>query len=112
MRVLPASRYKCCCRIKKVRHIRRLAVQDKRPGKSTSSVWGGEDEYLMQNATQVPVVHSVSFGYSDLEHWQKVALGEQKGHIYSRNSNPTVDVFENKVRQLENAEAVTSAATG
>ena len=75
-------------------------------------MWGGEDEYLMQNATQVPVVHSVSFGYSDLEHWQKVALGEQKGHIYSRNSNPTVDVFENKVRQLENAEAVTSAATG
>ncbi|MBT4875379.1 MAG: cystathionine gamma-synthase family protein, partial [Desulfobacula sp.] len=49
----------------------------------------------MQNATQVPVVHSVSFGYKDALQWQQVALGKQKGHIYSRNTNPTVDVFEN-----------------
>ncbi|MBT5547428.1 MAG: cystathionine gamma-synthase family protein, partial [Desulfobacula sp.] len=66
----------------------------------------------MQNATQVPVVHSVSFGYKDVLQWQQVALGEQKGHIYSRNTNPTVDVFENKICQLENAEKATSASTG
>lgn len=82
------------------------------PGKSTQSVWGGEDEYLMQNATQVPVVHSVSFGYKDIDTWQKVALGEEKGHIYGRNTNPTVDVFEKKICQLEGAEAATSASTG
>jgi hypothetical protein len=35
-------------------------------GKGTCSVWAGEEEYLMQNATQVPVVHSVSFGYKDV----------------------------------------------
>jgi len=34
------------------------------------------------------------------------------GHIYSRNTNPTVSVFERKVRSLENAEAATSFATG
>lgn len=82
------------------------------PGKSTQSVWGGEEEYLMQNATQVPVVHSVSFGYKDIDTWQKVALGEEKGHIYGRNTNPTVDVFEKKICQLEGAEAATSASTG
>ncbi len=81
-------------------------------GKSTLSVWAGEEEYLMQNATQVPVVHSVSYGYSDVEEWQKIALGEKKGHIYGRNTNPTVEVFENKICQLENAEAATSASTG
>jgi cystathionine gamma-synthase len=34
------------------------------------------------------------------------------GHIYGRNTNPTVAVFEEKLRMLEGGEAATSAATG
>jgi len=41
-----------------------------------------------------------------------VALEQESGHIYSRNTNPTVSVFENKVRALEGAEAATSFASG
>jgi len=78
----------------------------------TMCVWAGEEEYLMQGATQVPVVHSVAFGYKNVDEWLQVALGRKSGHIYGRNTNPTVDVFEEKVRQLEGAEAATSAATG
>jgi cystathionine gamma-synthase len=62
--------------------------------------------------TQPPIVQSVSFGYGDLDEWQAVALGRQSGHIYSRNTNPTVSVFEEKVRLLEGAEAATSFASG
>ncbi|MCB8959159.1 MAG: cystathionine gamma-synthase family protein [Ardenticatenales bacterium] len=80
--------------------------------KGTQCVWSGEEEYLLQGATQVPVVHSVSFGYHDLDEWLDVALGHKPGHIYGRNTNPTVAAFEAKVRQLEGAEAATSAATG
>jgi len=58
------------------------------------------------------VVHSVAFGYEDVEEWQAVALGTEDGHIYGRNTNPTVAVFEEKVRLLEGAEAATSASTG
>jgi cystathionine gamma-synthase len=47
-----------------------------------------------------------------VDHWLRVALGQEPGHIYSRNTNPTVHVFEEKVRTLEGAEAATSAATG
>lgn len=83
-----------------------------RPQLGTLSVWAGEDEYLLQGATQVPVVHSVSFGYSDMDQWLRVALGQEAGHIYSRNTNPTVHAFEEKVRLLEGAAAATSAATG
>lgn len=78
----------------------------------TRSVWGGEDEYLMQGATQVPVVHSVGYGYDDVDEWHEVALGLRRGHIYGRNTNPTVHVFEEKVRMLEGAEAATSFSTG
>ena len=67
---------------------------------------------MWEQATQVPVVHSVSFGYADVDDWLDVARGHEPGHIYSRNTNPTVRAFEEKVRCLENAEAATSFASG
>ncbi len=78
----------------------------------TIAVWGGEDGPAFEGATQVPVVHSVAFGYADVDEWQAVALGRSRGHIYSRNTNPTVAAFERKVMVLEHAEAATSFATG
>ena len=70
-------------------------------GQSTKSIWGGEQEYeLYERSTQVPVVHSVSFGYKDIDTWHKAALGVVEGHIYSRNTNPTVRAFEDKVKEL------------
>lgn len=80
--------------------------------RGTMSVWAGEVRYLVDRATQVPVVHSVSFGYEDLDEWLDVAVGKAEGHIYGRNTNPTVAVFEEKVRLLEGGEAATSASTG
>ncbi len=82
------------------------------PHLGTLAVWAGEDDYLLQGATQVPVVHSVSFGYNNVDEWLDVALERKVGHIYGRNTNPTVHVFEEKVRLLEGAEAATSFSTG
>ncbi len=82
------------------------------PSRATLAVWGGENQTFSDGATQVPVVHSVSFGYPDLDSWLDVALGKTPGHIYGRNTNPTVAVFEEKVRLLEGGEAATSASTG
>jgi cystathionine gamma-synthase len=83
------------------------------PGKSTLSIWGGEQEHeLYERSTQVPVVHSVSYTYKDIDTWQNVALEKEPGHIYSRNTNPTVRAFEDKVKELESAEAATSFASG
>ncbi|HEY6483384.1 MAG TPA: cystathionine gamma-synthase family protein [Steroidobacteraceae bacterium] len=80
---------------------------------STIAVWGGETEHEpYERATQVPVVHSVSFGYQDVDTWHAVALEREPGHLYSRNSNPTVRAFEEKIRDLEGAEAATSFSSG
>ncbi|GGF19909.1 methionine gamma-lyase [Halobacillus andaensis] len=78
----------------------------------TKSIWAGEKDSLAFGATQVPVVHSVSFGYDDMDDWYEVAIGNKKGHIYGRNTNPTVEAFEEKIRILEGAEAATSFSTG
>ena len=87
-------------------------MSEQKISKATQCIWAGEESSLIQGATQVPVVHSVGFGYKDVDEWMQVALGEKPGHIYGRNTNPTVDVFESKIKQLESAEAATSAATG
>jgi cystathionine gamma-synthase len=79
---------------------------------ATQSVWAGEETYLTEHSTQVPIFQTISFGYPDVDQWLEVALGKSPGHIYSRNTNPTVNAFEEKVRILEGAEAATSFATG
>src|SRR3569832_337087 len=82
-------------------------------GLGTASVWAGERTHApYERSTQIPVVHSVSFGYDDIDTWQAVSLGKEEGHIYSRNTNPTVRAFEAKICALEGAEAATSFSTG
>ncbi len=80
--------------------------------KGTASVWGGETELFPNGAVTPPIVNSVAYGYENLDEWQDVALGKSQGYIYSRNTNPTVHVLEEKIRALEGAEAATSFATG
>ena len=88
-------------------------LEKKKIGKSTLSIWAGEQEHeLFERSTQVPVVHSVSFAYKDIDTWHKVALKETDGHIYSRSTNPTVRAFEDKVKELEGAQSATSFASG
>ncbi len=82
------------------------------PGLGTRAVWAGEQGEHWAGATQVSVALSVSFGYETVEEWLEVALGQKPGHIYGRNTNPTVAAFEDKVKELEGAEAATSFASG
>jgi cystathionine gamma-synthase len=85
---------------------------DDRSGLGTRAVWSGERGERWAGATQVPIALSVSYGYNTVEEWLEVALGNKAGHIYGRNTNPTVAAFEDKVRDLEGAEAATSFASG
>jgi cystathionine gamma-synthase len=78
----------------------------------TKAVWAGEMKPFFEGSAQVPIVNSVSYHHDDIDEWYDVATGKREGHIYSRNTNPTVAVFEEKVRVLENAEAATSFSTG
>jgi cystathionine gamma-synthase len=79
---------------------------------ATLAVRAGEDAARAHRATQVPIVYSAAFAYDDVDTWVDAALGRVEGHIYSRNTNPTVAAFEEKVRILEGAEAATSFSTG
>ncbi|MEO0419401.1 MAG: cystathionine gamma-synthase family protein [Pseudomonadota bacterium] len=81
-------------------------------GRSTIAVWAGEEAPLAFGAAQVPIVQSAPFAYQDMDSWAAVALGEAEGHIYSRNTNPTVAVFEEKCRLLEGGQKAIAFASG
>lgn len=81
-------------------------------GLATQVVWAGEQVQHPYNATQTPIVLSAAYGYQDIDQWYDVALGKEPGFIYSRMSNPTVAVLEDKLCQLEGAEAAVAFSTG
>lgn len=82
----------------------------RKPG--TTSVWAGELDRFPHGSHTVPIINTVTFAYDDIDKWHEVARGNEKGDIYSRNTNPTVQVLEEKIRILEKAEAATSFSTG
>ncbi|HEU4586441.1 MAG TPA: cystathionine gamma-synthase family protein [Gemmatimonadaceae bacterium] len=81
-------------------------------GPGTAAVWAGEEGSFPWGSVTVPIVNSVTFSYDDVESWLGVATGKSEGFIYSRNTNPTVHAFEEKMRVLEGGDAATSFSTG
>lgn len=81
-------------------------------GRSTIGVWAGENAKPGHEDSHLAIVRRIAFDHPSVDDWLEVALGQRPGHIYSRNTNPTVEIFEEKIRQLEGAEAATSFASG
>ena len=81
-------------------------------GDSTAAVWAAEKGPFPFQAAVMPIVNAATFAYPDLATWQSVATGGAAGHIYSRNSNPTVAVLKKKMAALDRTEAATAFATG
>ena len=78
----------------------------------TKAVWAGETEPFPYNSTQAPTISSVAFSYKNMSEWLDVAKGTKKGHIYGRNTNPTVEFLENKIALLEKAESAVAFSSG
>jgi O-acetylhomoserine/O-acetylserine sulfhydrylase-like pyridoxal-dependent enzyme len=77
-------------------------------GPSTRSVHLARRVDPTTRAIVPPTIENVAFAYNDLDTWREVALHQSPGDIYSRNSNPTVRQFEERVAALERAESATS----
>ena len=114
-RALRAARPRRSCGYSQCRWLSAGAGRDTSRGAvgvGTTSVWAGEEKYLVERATQVPIVNAVGYGYDDVDEWYAVATGDAEGHIYSRNTNPTVRAFEKKAQALEGAEDAIAFSSG
>ena len=81
-------------------------------GPSTRSVHLAQQIDPATRAIVPPIVENAAYAFNDLDTWRQVALGEKPGDIYSRNTNPTTRLLEEKIAALEGAESATSFATG
>lgn len=59
-----------------------------------------------------PLFQTVNFDYSDAEEGLAIFRAEKAGYIYSRNGNPTTDLFAQMVALLEESEAGLATGSG
>ncbi len=78
----------------------------------TRALWAAREEGRAGRDVALPIHHSVSYAYDDIDEWFDVAIGKKPGHIYSRNTNPTVRPLELTMRALDSAEECVSFSTG
>ncbi|MDR1453751.1 MAG: aminotransferase class I/II-fold pyridoxal phosphate-dependent enzyme [Candidatus Margulisbacteria bacterium] len=64
------------------------------------------------NALHMPVYDSVAFAADTAEELEASFRGRKPAHTYSRISNPTVEHFEQKVKNFSGAQGVTAVASG
>ena len=78
----------------------------------TLSLHGGHQPDKNFGSRAVPIYQTTSFVFQDTDHAAALFNLEQGGHIYSRISNPTVAVLEERVSALEGGTAGLATASG
>ena len=63
-------------------------------------------------ARAVPIHRTTSYVFRDTEHAQNLFALAEPGNIYTRIMNPTVDVFEQRIAQLEGGTAAVGLSSG
>jgi O-acetylhomoserine (thiol)-lyase len=78
----------------------------------TISLHGGQQPDPATGARAVPIYQTTSYVFRDTEHAAALFNLERAGHIYSRISNPTVAVLEERVAALEQGVGAVATASG
>jgi len=78
----------------------------------TLAVHAGQSPDPATGSRAVPIYQTASFVFPDTETAAALFNMEQPGHVYSRLSNPTVSVFEERMASLEDAAGAIATASG
>ena len=78
----------------------------------TLSLHGGQHPDPATGARAVPIYQSTSFVFDDVDHAAALFNLERAGHIYSRISNPTTAVLEERLAGLEGGVGTVCTASG
>ncbi len=81
-------------------------------GLATRSVHAGYDGDPATGAAAVPIYQTTSYAFADAEAAAELYALEREGHIYSRISNPTVEVLEERLSALEGGAGAVATASG
>ncbi len=78
----------------------------------TLSLHAGYQPHKNAGSRQVPIYQTTSYLFDDVDHAAALFNLERGGHIYSRISNPTVAVLEERVAALEGGTAALATSSG
>ena len=78
----------------------------------TLSLHAGYQPSKNAGSRQIPIYQTTSYMFDDVDHAAALFNLERGGHIYSRMSNPTVQVLEERVCALEGGTAALATASG
>jgi O-acetylhomoserine (thiol)-lyase len=78
----------------------------------TIALHGGQAPDSATNARAVPIYQTTSFTFNDTEHAANLFALAEPGNIYTRIMNPTWDVLEQRLAQLEGGIAALVTASG
>jgi len=81
-------------------------------GFATRAIHLGHNPLDHEGALTPPLHLTSTFAFETAEQGGEIFAGERPGHIYSRISNPTLDLLEQRVASLEGAEAGLALASG
>jgi O-acetylhomoserine (thiol)-lyase len=84
----------------------------KPPEFETLALHAGQHPDPITGARAVPIYETTSYVFADADHAAGLFNLEQAGHIYSRISNPTTAVLEERVAALEGGVAAVATASG
>ena len=84
----------------------------KSPRFDTLSLHAGQRPDPATGARAVPIYQTTSYVFDDTEHAAGLFNLERAGHIYSRISNPTVAVLEERISALEGGVGAVATASG
>jgi len=87
-------------------------VANKNTGFATRAIHYGYDPLEEQGALTPPMHVTSTFAFDSAEQGAARFAGEEAGHFYSRISNPTVALLEQRMAALEGAEAALGLASG
>ena len=82
------------------------------PGFDTLALHAGAAPDPTTGARAVPIYATTSFVFRDSDHAASLFNMERSGHVYSRLSNPTVAVLEERIAALEGGVAGLATASG
>ncbi len=84
----------------------------KPPGFETLSLHAGQRPDPVTGARAVPIYQTTSYVFQDTDHAAALFNLERAGHIYTRISNPTVAVLEERLAALEGGVGAVCTASG
>src|SRR5688572_6714585 len=84
----------------------------KYPGLDTLALHAGQSPDPATGSRAVPIYQTTSYVFRDTEHAASLFNMERAGHVYSRISNPTVAVLEERMAALEGGVGSVATASG